>query len=690
MGKTDSLNCITSHGSQINALQLPTQINPLMSNLNDDTKPLPDTANSNAIEPNLHITCATNDDIKSEPQAELIDLRPSSSEDYKKPCTTKHGMIKTPYIHPDLIDIQIKPNVFHTAKEEDLDNQCSNYSGDFSRKENKDADQSHENNEIRSEHDLINFDDNNFSIQFQGQTSTTNKDKSQDFSEIFFKQNTETECRGLPAPLSPEKFEQSNELQSLHVQNEHRKNGDKIISKEYPSGSDSSLNADYIHINTNHNNLSDPIHINKVTAKALVDTGACISTISAQFWREQLQPDFPKFNTSNLTQIKTVSGDALNILGQLEIPCIIGDNNFTLQAYITEGVTFDIILGRDFLQKHKAKIDLNTNKIEFETVQNSFPFSEYPDISDPDDYNTVSSVHADKSFILQPNSETIFPAHLEIKLPEGAIGIVSPRQELPEKHCVFGASEIVKVSDCNTIPIRIKNPSAKPIRIYRRTKLADFTEVEPNIATYELKEKVGENLPEEASNLDINSHDYSAFPHLDEAKVEGYQMTQLKQLLFRYKDIFAYSLKDIGRTSIIEHTIDTGNHPPVCSRPYRTSPQNREEIDRQVDQLLELKLIQPSTSAYASPVVLVRKPDGTMRFCIDYRKLNKSVAIDRFPIPLIAETLDALHGTQFFSTLDLRSGFWQIPLDKSSRAKTAFITHRGLYEWTTLITFRIK
>ena len=60
------------------------------------------------------------------------------------------------------------------------------------------------------------------------------------------------------------------------------------------------------------------------------------------------------------------------------------------------------------------------------------------------------------------------------------------------------------------------------------------------------------------------------------------------------------------------------------------------------------------------------------------------MAIDRFPIPLIAETLDALHGTQFFSTLDLRSGFWQIPLDKSSRAKTAFITHRGLYEWTTL------
>ena len=63
MGKTDSLNRITSHGSQINTLQLPTQINPLMSNLNDDTKPLPDTANSNAIEPNLHITCATNDDI---------------------------------------------------------------------------------------------------------------------------------------------------------------------------------------------------------------------------------------------------------------------------------------------------------------------------------------------------------------------------------------------------------------------------------------------------------------------------------------------------------------------------------------------------------------------------------------------------------------------------------------------------
>ena len=108
-------------------------------------------------------------------------------------------------------------------------------------------------------------------------------------------------------------------------------------------------------------------------------------------------------------------------------------------------------------------------------------------------------------------------------------------------------------------------------------------------------------------------------------------------------------------------------------RPYRTTPKNRAEIDRQVQELLDLDLIQPSTSASASPVVLVQKPDNSLRFCVDYRALNKQVAPDRFPIPLVQDVLDSLSGTAYFTTLDLRSGFWRIPLTEDTRSKTAFI-----------------
>ena len=161
-------------------------------------------------------------------------------------------------------------------------------------------------------------------------------------------------------------------------------------------------------------------------------------------------------------------------------------------------------------------------------------------------------------------------------------------------------------------------------------------------------------------------------------------MTELKQLLYKYKNVFASSLEELGRTQLIKHSINTGNNPPVCLRPYRTSPRNRTEIDRQVNELLTHDLIQPSTSAYASPVVLVQKPDKSFRFCVDYRALNKQVAPDRFPLPLVSDVLDSLSGTAFFTTLDLRSGFWQIPLTEDARSKTAFITHSGLYEWKTL------
>ena len=158
---------------------------------------------------------------------------------------------------------------------------------------------------------------------------------------------------------------------------------------------------------------------------------------------------------------------------------------------------------------------------------------------------------------------------------------------------------------------------------------------------------------------------------------------QFYHLLLSYADVMACSTTDLRRTDKLRHSINIGVAALIHQPVRRISPHRREEVRELLTNMRERGVIEPSTRPCASPILLVKK-DGSTRFCIDYRKLNEVTHKDAYPLPCIDTTLDTLHGSQWFSTLDLLSGYWQVEMKEEDKEKTAFCTTEGLFQFNVM------
>ena len=152
-------------------------------------------------------------------------------------------------------------------------------------------------------------------------------------------------------------------------------------------------------------------------------------------------------------------------------------------------------------------------------------------------------------------------------------------------------------------------------------------------------------------------------------------------MLIRNQKAFQCEGEPLGRTDRVKHHIETTDPTPIKQRARRFPIHQRDEGNRIVEEMLSADVIEPSSSPWSSPVVLVKKKDGSTRFCIDYRKLNAVSVKDSYPLPRIDDSLDALAGAKCFSTLDLASGYWQVGMTEEAKQKSAFVTPGGLFQF---------
>jgi len=236
-----------------------------------------------------------------------------------------------------------------------------------------------------------------------------------------------------------------------------------------------------------------------------------------------------------------------------------------------------------------------------------------------------------------------------------------------------------------TIPIRLINPSAETVTLRKGVKIVQLDRVDPSAVV------AGVDHPVELHDIPTaNSTD----PHVEEvlwgmvqqggARLDECQQQKLYHLLLTFSDTFAFNSEHLGCTNKLQHTIKLEGTQPIRQPARRLPPHQREEVRKLIEDMLNRDIIQPSSSPWASPVVLVKKKDGSLRFCVDYRKLNSITQKDAYPLPRIDDTLDTLAGSQWFSTLDLISGYWQVEVSEQDRKKTAFTTHQGLYEFKVM------
>ena len=443
------------------------------------------------------------------------------------------------------------------------------------------------------------------------------------------------------------------------------------------------------------------IKINGFDCKCLLDTGSQVSTVSEDLC-DRLNLTVQPLN--NILKLTDAGGSQLYYSGFVEASLHLTDlGDFSIESLLlvvphTEyHETVPVLLGKNVLDlsfSHLIDQDLSLDslstawKTALKTIAHLHSM-------------TLGTVNTTKPVTLPPGGKTTVHALTRAS----SVGCLNINVMVDEPSRGLPGGLILTPVLCKLKPdvksqridAEITNMSKRPVTIPAKHQIgdictvdflsSDITGVDQQSTT--ISQISSSNIQSETFQLDttpsLSIERGNQFPsQFRESLLEtltSEQVNLVEKLILKWKDVFSLHDLDLGKTSLTKHHINLSDPTPFKERHRRIPPAMVQSVREHLKEMLDLGVIRPSNSPFASNVVLVKKKDGTLRFCIDLRRLNNNTIKDSYALPRTEETFDALHGSCIFSTLDLKSSYWQVEIEENDKHKTAFrVGNLGFFE----------
>ncbi|KAL5500047.1 hypothetical protein EMCRGX_G011541 [Ephydatia muelleri] len=379
--------------------------------------------------------------------------------------------------------------------------------------------------------------------------------------------------------------------------------------------------------------------------RMLVDTGSSVTLVHEKVWndisqdRKLLTPQCP---------VMAVNGDSLSLCGQIDLDLMVGKHVRTHTVLVVREMTQECLLGTDFLEQYGCVVDLGRRTMIMlgETIPLDTLYG-----------SCISTCHVfvQETAVVPPYHEMRLQVQLEGAKTDGDyVGLFQPKAEMSTQRALLFACSVSPVHDGKAV-VQLVNPSAVPVTLHCKEKVGQVSPWDGREGANMVEPALGTRLPARSTEA-IGK----AVGELmgDTSGLSREECAKLKTILHHFSDVIS----------------------PARRLPFH----QRDVVQKMIQGMLQQGIIEPSGGAWASPIVLVRKKDGSYRFCVDFRRLNSVTKKDVHPLPRIDDALDTLSGSKWFSTLDLASGYWQVEMDPADKEKTAFITPFGLHQFRVM------